>query len=249
MKNKVVLPVFIWMLIGVLCCAYFISQENKEIQNLKALEKSSNVLIHASKKVFLEELIEGEGQMEELGSNPKDVKFYGSLRNNYEFSDSLFKTDNYKWSLLKEYLRDSSYQYIISSNNKDWLTYESPNSILLHDLHKIALFRIHNQAQITEFSSITYCGFIIFDKFSLNVVTLSPKLFLHYSDNPKLFSYQLYQNNQLTDKIYFDVEKDTAIDFQIRTDYYTNDTLKSVKNYKLKVKAGQRTDFEIEEMK
>lgn len=248
MKTKTIFSVSLWVLIGIFCCAYFFLNEKEKDRNIKPLERSSKFLIEKSKTIFLEELQEGETQMAESGNNPRDVSFYGSLRNNYEFSDSLFKTDNYKWALLKEHLKDSSYQNIISTKSKELLNYENPNSLLLQRLHKTTLYRIHNQAQIIEFSRVSYCNFIIFDKFSLNLITLNPKIFLHYSDNPKLFSSQLYQNNQPIENLYFDVEKDTTLHFQIQTDYYTNDTFKNTKNYKLNIKAGQRNDFEIEEV-
>ncbi|AFM04900.1 hypothetical protein Fleli_2535 [Bernardetia litoralis DSM 6794] len=246
MKNKTIFSISLWVLIGILSCAYFFLKERQEEKNIKLLEKSSIFLIEKSKRVFLEKLHEGETLTEELGNDPRDVSLYGSLRNNYEFSDSLFKTDNYKWVLLKKYLRDSSYQNIISTKSTELLNYENPNSLFLQKLHKMVLYRICNQAQIIEFSRVSYCG-VSFDKLYLNLTSLlSPKIFLHYSDNPKLFSYQLYQNSQPIENLYFDVEKDTTLHFQIRTDYYANDTLKNTKNYKLKIKTGQRNDFEIE---
>ncbi len=247
MKIKTIFSVSLWGLIGIFCFLYFFLKERQEERNIKSLERSSKFLIEKSKRVFLEELQEGETQMAESGYNPRDVSLYGSLRKNYEFSDSLFKTNNYKWTLLKKHLRDSSYQNIISTKSTELLNYENLNSSILQRLHKMTLYRIHNQAQIVEFSRVSYCGGI-FDKFSLNLITLSPKIFLHYSDNPKLFSYQLHQNNQSIENLYFDVEKDTTLHFQIRTDYYTNDTFGNTKNYKLNIKAGQRNDFEIEEV-
>ena len=248
MKNKTIFSISLWVLIGIFCCSYFFLNEKQEERNLKTLERSSNFLIEKSKKVFLEELHEGETQMAETGYHPRDVSFYGSLRKNDELSDSLYKTENYKWNLLKEYLRDSSYQNIISTKSKELLNYKNPNSSLLQKFHKMTLYRIHNQIQIIEFSRVSYCNFIIFDKFLIDLVPLSPKIFLHYFDNPKLFSFQFYQNSQPIENLYFDVEKDTTLHFQIRTDYYTNDTLKNTKNYKLKIKAGQRNDFEAEEV-
>ncbi|WP_375559366.1 hypothetical protein ACE193_16720 [Bernardetia sp. OM2101] len=247
MKTKTIFSVSLWVLIGIFCCAYFFWEERQEERNIKSLERSSKFLIEKSKRVFLEKLLEGETQMSESGNDPRDVSLYGLLRKNYEFSDSLFKTDNYKWTVLKEYLRDSSYQNIISTKSTELLNYENPNSSLLQAFHKMTLYRIHNQAQIVEFS-MTSGSWVTFDKFSLNLITLSPTIFLHYSDNPKLFSYQLYQNNQPIEKLYFDVEKDTTLHFQIRTDYYTNDTFGNTKNYQLNIKAGQRNDFEIEEV-
>ncbi|WP_338814389.1 hypothetical protein V9L05_03480 [Bernardetia sp. Wsw4-3y2] len=148
---------------------------------------------------------------------------------------------------MKEYLRDSSYQNIISTKSTELLNYGNPNSSLLQKFHTMTLYRIHNQAEIREFSQVSG-SWVSFDKFSLNLIALNPKIFLYYSDNPKLFSSQLYQNNQPLENLYFDVEKDTTIHFQIRTDYYTNDTFGNTKNYKLNIKAGQRNDFEIEEV-
>lgn len=248
MKNKTILSVSLWVLIVIFCCAYFFLKETQEERNIKSLERSSNFLVEKSKRIFLEKLQEGETQMAESGNDPRDVSLYRSLRKNYEFSDSLYKTDNYKWNLLKKHLRDSSYQNIISTKSTELLNYKNPNSSFLQKLHKTTLYRIHNQVQIMEFSRVSYCNFVGFDRFSFNLISLSPKIFLHYSDSPKLFSYQLYQNNQPIEKLYFDIEKDTTLYFQIRTDYYTNDTLKNIKNYKLNIKAGQRNDFEIEEL-
>ncbi len=248
MKNKAIFSVSLWVLIGIFCCSYFFLNEKQEERNIKSLERSSNFLIQKSKKVFLEELHEGETQMAETGYDSRDVSFYGSLRKNHELSDSLYKTDNYKWISLKKHLKDSSYQNIISTKSIELLNYENPNSSFLQKFHKMTLYRIYNQVQIIEFSRVSYCNFIVFDKFSINLVPLSPKIFLHYFDNPKLFSFQLYQNNQPIENLYFDVEKDTTLYFQIRTDYYANDTLNNIKNYKLKIKAGQRNDFEAEEV-
>ncbi|WP_291725931.1 hypothetical protein [Bernardetia sp.] len=253
MKTKTIFSLFAWTLVGVLCIFYWNTQEKQKAKDITAIEKSEHFLVEKiklKKHVILEREqfdVENSGYY-----SPKSEIFY-SVKTKLDYSDSLYNTDVYEWKLLENHIVKDFYEYSPLKREEDgsFLNFENGYSKHLSKLHNLLLYRTHSKYNLVAFHYFSGGG-VIFDPINLKVLPHNPSIVAHYNFynfgvNP--FSSQFYQNNQLTDKIYFDVEKDTTIDFQILTDYFLTDTIKTVADYKLKIKAGQRTDFEIEEIK
>ena len=248
MKNKTTLSFSIWLLVVFLSAFYFISQKNKEKKNNSAVEKSSQFLSRQSRFFFEYKLEELRSFMEESGEDPRDVSLYNSLKSNADFSDSLYQTNNYEWKYLKNHLRDSSYQSIISTQDKAVLNYQNKGSLLLNNFHKQTLYSIFTQTQILEFNRMSWQD-IRYDELGMGFLPFNSTLPLQYFNESELQTSKIYQNNKPIENLYFDIEKDTIINFEVQTDYYLRDTIHGKKNYQLKIKAGQRNDFEIKEVK
>ncbi|WP_375559365.1 hypothetical protein ACE193_16715 [Bernardetia sp. OM2101] len=257
MKNKTIFSVSLWVLIGVFCCLCFFLKEKQEERKGKdevALDKSERFLVE---KIKLKKHIILDKEYFDLkmyGFHPRDVAIYDSLKRNTDFSESLYTTTNYNWKTLKKYVIGNFYNYSHLDNEKDklLLNYRNENSKQLTKLHKLLLYRVHSRYNLIRLHHVGCRLEIRFDPLYLEVLPFNSAIALEYQfDNfdEKPFSSQLYQNNHPIENLYFDVEKDTTLHFQIQTDYYANDTLKSTKNYKLNIKAGQRNDFEIEEIR
>lgn len=256
MNKKTIFSVSLWGLIGVFCFSYFFLKEKQEEREQKdevALDKSERFLVE---KIKLKKHIILDKEYFDLkmyGFHPRDVAIYDSLKRNTDFSESLYTTTNYNWETLKNYVIGNFYNYSHIDNEKDklLLNYRNENSKQLTKLHKLLLYRIHNRYNLTRLDYVGCRLDIRFDPLYLEILPFNSAIVLDYkfyNFDVKPFSSQLYQNNQPIENLYFEVEKDTTLHFQIRTDYYTNDTLKNITNYKLNIKAGQRNDFEIEKV-
>ncbi|WP_338762610.1 hypothetical protein WAF17_17945 [Bernardetia sp. ABR2-2B] len=256
MKAKTIFSVSLWGLIGVFCCSYFFLKEKEEERKGKdevALDKSERFLVEKIKFKKHVILKTEYFEIEKYGSHPRDVAIYDSLKRNTDFSESLYTTTNYNWDTLKNYLISDFYKYAHIDNQKDklLLNYQNENSKQLTKLHKLLLYRVHSRYNLTRLHYVGCRLEMRFDPLYLEILPFNSAIVLNYKFydfDAKPFSSQLYQNKQPIENLYFDVKKDTTLHFQIQTDYYTNDTFGNSKNYKLNIKAGQRNDFEIEEL-
>lgn len=249
MKTKTILSVSIWLLVVFLGMFYFTSQKNKQEKNNLALDKSihfiENKIAYQQKNILKERFI----FMEELGSDPRDMAVYNAIEGNLAFSDSLYRTANYEWKYLKNHVVDSFYNYAQVKEDDLFLNYQNYSSLLVNKLHKLALYGFYSKNNLLDFNKMSSCGFGVFDKFQLNFLPSQSVIVLQYTRNGELQSSTIYQGKKPTENLYFDVEKDTTIYFEIATDYYERNLNRNRKKYQLKIKAEQRNDFEIKEIK
>ena len=238
-----------WILVLILSVFYFISQNKYKQKNDIAVEKS---------KLFLENQIpfkqndvleEQYRTIEETGFNSRVLAVYKPIKTNLDFSDSLYKTNNYEWKYLKLHLIDSFYSYAKLKKDNTFLNYQNPSSSTIADkLHKLSLYRLYSKYHLMDFNNISYCGafyskcqlFHLFDRSHIG-------LFYNYENN--LSSSKIYQDNRIIEKLYFDIKKDTTIYFKIHIDYNQSNISSTTTSYKLEIKAGQRNDFDIKEIK
>lgn len=248
MKSKTVLSISLWLLIVFLSAFYFFNQEKQERKDSITAKKSSAFLVEQSRFFFQSQLKEFKNKMDESGKDPRDVSFYNSLKSNAEFTDSLYKTNNYEWKYLKNHLRDSSYASVKSLRTEEFLNYKNENSLLIEDLRKLSLNRIFNTAQNLEFNRFSWMD-MTFARTGMNFLPLRSRFVIQYYNEPETQTSKIYQNNKPVENLYFDIEKDTLINFDIQTEYYLRDTIRNKKSYQLNIKTGQRHDFEINEIK
>lgn len=249
MKNKTILSISVWLLVVFLSVFYFTSQKNKQEKNNIALDKSihfiENRIAHQQKNVLKERFV----FMEELGSDSRDTAVYNPIERNLAFSDSLYRTANYEWKYLKNHTVDSFYNYAQVKEDDIFLNYQNYSSLLVNKLHKLALYGFYSKNNLLDFNKMSSCGFVVFDKFQLNFLPSQSVIVLEYTRNGELQSSTIYQGKKSIQNLYFDEKKDTTIYFEIETDYYERNVNRNRKKYQLKIKEGQKNDFEIREVK
>ncbi|WP_375559732.1 hypothetical protein ACE193_18665 [Bernardetia sp. OM2101] len=248
MKNKTLLSVSVWLLVVFLSVFYFTSQKNKQEKNNIALDKSihfiENQIAHKQAKILKEHFI----SVEESGFHPRDTAVYNPIERNLAFSDSLYRTANYEWKYLKNHTVDSFYNYVQIKEDDIFLDYQNYSSLFVNKLHKLALYRLYSKNHLLDFNKFG-CGFGYYDKFQINFLLSQSVIVLEYTRNGELQSSTIYQGKKSIQNLYFDVEKDTTIYFEIETDYFERSVNRNRKKYQLKIKAGQKNDFEIKEVK
>ena len=263
MKNKLISSSILWF--SVLSFGSYFLVSLSKINKPKALEESTIFLKNASFEVhnfLVKQYLEDLSPL----TDARDIRLFSKIDTAFFVADSLYEIDRVFWKALnrrlpnyytsvseKEWLNFTVQQKEMSSTDeglifiyekKPILNYKSKKESI-QKLHKLWLYQSYIEIWKKTLFRFGYWR-VDYDKFDMSVVnSRSSKLALIYSENKNASEELFIRSN----KNKFSNEKDTTILFPKFDAFSTNYKGKNEPYFEIKIKKGQKYDFEINELK